>query len=309
MNSRSLILYQIIAALTAALCITPLHATDITDKLTTTSTSPGVVFGGVALGTANSNPDLGGTGYRMFWYPGKAAFRVGGVSGTYTAGTAPWDEANIGQYSFAAGLNSKAGNAAIAMGSSATSGLYSVAIGEYTSAVERGLALGYGSNATGYDACLAVGRGASATNGYSTAIGPFTKTPGWHAQALGYYAEARASETVAIGANALASNSAATAMGAYTLASGVRSTSLGYYTTARGYASTVVGQFNVVDAPSATTWVPTDPLFIVGNGTGVSTHAPEVKNSNALTVYKNGSATFQGVVRVAPGGDIPMFVP
>ena len=47
-------------------------------------------------------------------------------------------------------------------------------------------------------------------------------------------------------------------------------------------------------------WVASDPLFEVGNGTYQA-------RSDALVVYKNGNAAFQGVVTVAPGGDIPMY--
>lgn len=284
----------------------PLCAQDlpVNGKLTTTSTSPGVVFGGTALGSAS--PDAGGVGNRMFWHPGKAAFRAGGVDATVNSGTS-WDDVNIGQYSFAVGLSSIAsGLGSIAMGRYASSRYYSVAIGDYTDARESGLALGYGSKATGYDSCLAVGKGATATNGYSCAVGAFTKTPGWHAQALGYYAEARSNETIAIGANALASNSAATAMGAYTLASGVRSTALGYSTTARGYATTVVGQFNAADAPNATQWIPADPLFIIGNGTGLASDPVSVKNRNAVVVYKNGNMDVSGKITMARQGDILM---
>lgn len=67
---------------------------------------------------------------------------------------------------------------------------------------------------------------------------------------------------------------------------------MGYSTTAQSYASCVVGQFNsVLTTYSGTTWVGTDPLFIVGNG------ANSQKRANALTVLKNG---YTGIGTPAP---------
>ncbi|HEX6750740.1 MAG TPA: tail fiber domain-containing protein [Longimicrobium sp.] len=52
-----------------------------------------------------------GAGARMMWYPQKAAFRAGYVSGTF------WDEANIGFWSFAAGDDARAqGSYSVALG-------------------------------------------------------------------------------------------------------------------------------------------------------------------------------------------------
>ena len=61
-------------------------------------------------------PPASGPGVRMMWYPNKAAFRVGRVTGNN------WDKDSIGHYSFAAGYNSIA------------KGLYGIALGYYTSA-------------------------------------------------------------------------------------------------------------------------------------------------------------------------------
>src|SRR4051812_30352673 len=48
------------------------------------------------------NPPVSGQGRRMMWYPDKAAFRAGYVSG------ANWDKDSIGSYSFATGSDAKA---------------------------------------------------------------------------------------------------------------------------------------------------------------------------------------------------------
>ncbi len=85
-----------------------------------------------------------GAGTRMMWYPGKAAFRVGSVTGTQ------WDDANVGAYSVAMGDSTIArgalstamgqrtaalGNASTAMGAETVAlGFLSTAMGESTAA-------------------------------------------------------------------------------------------------------------------------------------------------------------------------------
>lgn len=84
-----------------------------------------------------------GAGTRLLWYPNRAAFRAGGVNGTQ------WDDANIGEYSVAMGLNSRAsGNQAFAFGTNATAAqLSSIAMGEnVTASGAASVALGYGAH-------------------------------------------------------------------------------------------------------------------------------------------------------------------
>jgi hypothetical protein len=101
------------------------------------TTTPGellFVSGGnlVATGTFGSSPAIAesGAGTRMMWYPQKAAFRTGGVSGTQ------WDDANIGNYSTATGLSTTAsGSESTAMGYTTTAaGTGSTALGQYVMA-------------------------------------------------------------------------------------------------------------------------------------------------------------------------------
>jgi hypothetical protein len=64
---------------------------------------------------------------------------------------------------------------------------------------------------------------------------------------------------------------------------------MGFGATAPAYASLVIGRYNVwVGHP--TSWEPTDPLLVAGNGTDQA--AP----SNALTLYKNGNLTIAGTL-------------
>ena len=120
------------------------------------------------------------------------------------------------------------------------------------------------------------------------------------------------------GSSNLASSSVGSgsaAFGRYSFASGDVSTALGNYTRAESFGSFVIGQYNVggyfAGSGSTTgrnTWFDEDPAFEIGNGHDGSLEVSGLPlYRNALTVYKNGNATFMGVVRVAPGGDIPMF--
>jgi len=226
--------------------------------------SNGLLFATGTIGTGSLS--LSGAGTRMFWYPKQAAFRAGNVSGTL------WDSANIGAYSVAFGHSTKA------------SGQYSFAMGSLS------VASGDGSLAVGINA-VASGFASSSLGGYSTASGDYST-------ALGAGTASGPSSTAS--GYSLASGSASFTSGYGTTASGDCSTASGLYTTASSYASTAFGTFNV-GGGNPSTYVSTDPLLELGNGTD-ATH-----KSDALIVYKNGNAIFQGVVSVAPSGDIPMF--
>ena len=110
----------------------------------------GVIF----RGTLGSGSVLNlGAGTRMMWYPKKAAFRAGDVA------NAKWDDANIGDYSIAAGFNTEAsGFSAVSMGHDNTaSGAYSCGLGMST----------------------------SATGNYSTSMGRLTKANSFASTAIG----------------------------------------------------------------------------------------------------------------------------
>jgi hypothetical protein len=112
--------------------------------------------------------------------------------------------------------------------------------------------------------------------------------------------------STAFGNGNTASGSYSTASGYGTTASGAYSASFGLHTTATATNSFVIGTFNVGGGSGS--WVATDPLFEIGNGGNGSWGNPAVTHtSDALVVYKDGSATFQGPVTGAAGGDIPMY--
>ena len=59
---------------------------------------------------------------------------------------------------------------------------------------------------------------------------------------------------------------------------------------AQSLSETALGQYCTNDAGSATTWVTTDTLFKIGNGTGSGAR------SNAVKVLKNGNTTISGTL-------------
>jgi hypothetical protein len=97
--------------------------------------------GYVAEGTYGSgNIPVEGSGTRLVWYPQKAAFRAGSISGTQ------WDDANIGAYSVAIGQDVRAsGDNATAFGlRSIAAQVSSFAAGEdNTASGAASVALGY----------------------------------------------------------------------------------------------------------------------------------------------------------------------
>jgi hypothetical protein len=111
---------------------------------------------GTILADGTGSTPTAGAGTRMMWIPDKAAFRAGGVSG---AGAGYWNAGFIGDYSFAAGLNTQA------------SGIYSYAIGQGAMAI--------GSN------CIANGLDARAIGNSSIVIGHTSTTEGLGSVAIG----------------------------------------------------------------------------------------------------------------------------
>jgi hypothetical protein len=86
-------------------------------------------------------------------------------------------------------------------------------------------------------------------------------------------------------------------MGKGTVANGRAATAIGYYTTAPGWAQLALGQYNIGQG-DAGAWVPTDDVFIIGNGTS------DTQRSNAFTVKKNGDTQINGKLDVAKNAKI-----
>ncbi|MES2568841.1 MAG: hypothetical protein V4710_02160 [Verrucomicrobiota bacterium] len=274
--------------------------------------------------------------------PHSVAIGIGAaVLGTAQVATAIGDSKASGNYSFAGGKSTASQQWATAFGQSEASGEHSTAGGGSHASEQGATAFGY-AWATGI--CSMAGGAGIATGSCSAAFGNGQAAGPW-SNAFG--ASSTLHDTAIDGRFATASGQSvakalwATALG-NSVASGMGSTSLGYatatgngamsagwsqaigsYSTALGYNNIVqgndataagrdltvntygviaVGHRNEIANGSASAWIPTDELFVIGNG------SPTGSRSNALTVKKNGDATFSGVIRVkAPAGDIEMF--
>jgi hypothetical protein len=215
--------------------------------------------------------------------------------------------------SFAGGYFTKTLQAnAVAFGdNSIANGWNAVAIGNATR-VEQSNAVALGTqtvvSGNGWDS-LAGGYASEVTEAHSIAFGDHAMAHGWNGMAVGYYTETQKGSSVALGSYTKALDNNAFAGGEYTAAKGWNAIALGYRTeatgfhslaagcntVARGFSQTVIGQYNVAKGNSRA-WVAsnTEPVFIVGNGTG------EQSRSNAFVVNKDGS------VLMKPQGDLPM---
>ena len=136
-----------------------------------------------------------GAGARMMWYPRKAAFRAGRVTGSQ------WDDMNAGFFSTAFGQNTLA------------TGFASTAFGNMTAALQdHSTALGSGTTASGISS-TAIGSGAVASGHVSTAMGLQTHASGVRSTAMGETTVASGRASTAMGGNS-------TASGNYSLATG-----------------------------------------------------------------------------------------
>jgi Head domain of trimeric autotransporter adhesin len=183
------------------------------------------------------NPPVSGAGRRMMWYPDKAAFRAGYVSTDF------WDRDSIGNFSFAAGENSKAvGNYSVAFGRQAYAlGSLSQAFGRNTTASSNySMAAGFLAHASG-DYSIAFGSNTSAAGLYSIVTGYNSVAAGTAAIAMGYQSNATGNNSVALGEDNSASGANSVSLGTLNTASGISSTALGYSTTASGNYSFATG--------------------------------------------------------------------
>jgi YadA head domain repeat (2 copies) len=187
-------------------------------------------------------------------------------------------------YAFGKGAQATKDNA-IAMGLNAmASGLNSFAI--------NGTASGESSKAFGGTAsklyAFSAGNANTKANGeYSIAMGENVQATGDNSVAIGSGLfllpnKATGNWAIAIGAQNEASGSNGIAIGAGIHASGAAAIGMGLSVTAQSFNSFVIGFDNEISG-TTDSWVETDPLFVVGNGSYGSR-----PSHNALTLLKNG---------------------
>jgi len=138
---------------------------------------------------------------------------------------------------------------------------------------------------------VAFNQNTTASGQASAAFGNQTTASASQSAAFGTMTTASGLYSAAFGGNTTASGLAATALGNYATASGWNSVASGYYTTAQSYASLVIGRYNIISG-TTNSWVATDPVFVIGNGSNAASR------SNALTVLKNGNV---GIGLANPG--------
>jgi hypothetical protein len=273
----------------------------------------GILFDGAFGGNV---ADLG-IGTRMTFFASKSAFRAGTIQNQPDW----WDNANVGNYSAAFGLDNEASGLysfAGGKGSQAT-GDYAFAFGRNNLAGNAGTAaFGYANSAGGLFS-LASGqnntivgvssaalgdhnyvRGSSAfSSGTQNHTGSANGTGGDYSAAFGNSTGAEATGCFTSGNQSLAkgdysavfgsnSQTATQAVGAFVSgnfasASGEYSVSLGYYTNSKSYLETSFGKYNAVFGSTAASWVATESVFEIGNGTS------DIARSNSFVVMKNGN--------------------
>lgn len=214
-------------------------------------------------------------------------------------GNANWRAVAIGgtagETSTALGYGAYAPNYGIAIGSSAfATGAYAISIGteQYW----------YGSEDSGYidvvasgPYAIAVGMGAQAVSDSSVALGSTANGSGYRSVALGAWSVASGAQAVAINGTAVGAYSATIrgyAIGDQSFAGpsvatyACRSTAFGYMPNTRLRKNNSLVDPTLPDAE--------DPIFNIGNGTGSSP-------SDALTLYRNGTARFGGSIQIKSG--------
>ena len=189
----------------------------------------GVVFTGTF---GQGNIPITGPGTRLMWYPKKSAFRVGSVT------AAQWDDNNIGNYSFATGLdNISRGNYSFSAGQS--NAVYN----------DYGIGMGWSNNVSGVSAA---------------GIGSANVASGFNAIALGRANTASDSISIAMGYHSISSGTASISMGAYANASGNFSIAMGYYANTNNFP----GSFVFADFSSTTPTMATAPNQFVSRAAG-----------------------------------------
>ena len=210
---------------------------------------------------------VSGAGTRMMWYPGKAAFRSGRVSG------GAWDDAFVGVYSSAMGIDVTA------------SGVGSTAIGRNTRST------GSGSFASGLNS--------TAREDYSTALGVGTLASGRSSTAMGSNTAAGGESSTAMGSETVASGPDSTAIGFSSTAGGFGSVAAGRLVTASGDGSVVLGNFATATGTARGTFLFGDST----SGPDLVSNTPNqfgVRAAGGAFFYSNGAMTLG--VQLSPNG-------
>lgn len=241
-------------------------AVGLNGKLTQNSNDGLVASGAFGQGSIPAE----GEGARMMWYPGKAAFRAGGVDRTQ------WNDANVGNYSTAMGQNTQA------------SGVGAVAMGNFPRATGEGsIALGTSAEATGEDA---------------TAIGPSSRSRGLGSTVIGLggYAGPTPVFNQGNGDVSLYRDEAGNDV--------IGPPTTGHFTTAIGLQSTATGNFAVAIGKDADTNGKSGSV-VISDGSGTFRDDKTVATANNQIAMRGAGGyklytakNLSSGVELAPGG-------
>jgi hypothetical protein len=242
-------------------------------------------FGSVAMGFGSQAT---GTGSTALGQSSKATNNNATAMGNQTEASG-FAATSFGNQSVASGFVSTAmgdnthasGALSTTMGIGTTaSGFLAVSMGSATLANgDTSFALGSQTIASG-DNAIASGVGTIASGKNSVTMGERSIAPGMNAVAMGFLSSASGKNATAMG-NSSAIGLNATAMN-NAIASGDNTTAMGKGATAFSFASFAGGQYNdPILTSSQTTWVSTDPLFMLGNSTDIN------NTRNAFIITKN----------------------
>jgi hypothetical protein len=183
-------------------------------------------------------------------------------------------------------LNTSSGLSASILGGSVNiaSGNYSAVLGGKDNNVSASYSL-VGGNLNTVSSLYSIalgGQSNTASNTYSTSIG-----------GNGNSTSGEGAAVVGGSVNSATGDFSFVAGGTDNLAGGMRSFAAGAGVSSPNYAQITVGIFNIAATGSANSLVASDPIFVVGNGTGPSAR------SNALTILKSGAV---GLATASPTG-------
>jgi hypothetical protein len=228
----------------------------------------------------------GATGaFSMAWGISNTASGTLSTSWGYNSFSSGENSTVFGQNSRAIGFGSTAwglGNEARGRLATAWGGGTTQAIGE--------LSTTWGFNAVATEIySTAFGQNSGAYGRASTAWGSYTNASGDYSSGWGTGNKATGLRSTVWGRDNEASGINTTAWGQESSAIGELSTAFGLGTISRAYASISLGQYNnFILASNPNSWVATDPVLIVGNGTSAQ------NRQNAFILRKNGNLTISG---------------
>jgi hypothetical protein len=166
-------------------------------------------------------------------------------------------------------------------------GCVATAFGHCTRATgDVSTAFGFDTVASG-SYSTAFGNNTCALAGRSTAFGFNTCVTGAYGTAWGYNTKSTCYYSTAFGRDTLANEYYSTAWGCASQANARHSTAFGDCAIANDYNEIVLGRYNISGTGSQTSWVSSENLFTIGNGTSTTPN-------NAFQILKNGNTTIDG---------------